>query len=250
MFSSNPEQDSTIPTPGHFNTTHWSIVLNAAGTDSEKAQTALADLCRTYWPPLFGYIQAQGHSRHDAEDLVQEFFARLLAKNYLASADRSRGRFRSFMLSSLKHFMANEWDKARALKRGGGQIIIPIDLKTDETSAGIDPADNATADKIFDRRWAMTLLDQVMARLARDYADRERGDIFESLRGVLIKDKDSLPYSEIALQLGMTEAAIKMAVQRMRAHYRELLREEIAKTVVSEDQIDEEIRHLFVTFSN
>lgn len=146
--------------------------------------------------------------------------------------------------------MANEWDKARALKRGGGQIIIPIDLQTDETSAGIDPADNATADKIFDRRWAMTLLDQVMARLARDYADRERGDIFESLRGVLIKDKDSLPYSEIALQLGMTEAAIKMAVQRMRAHYRELLREEIAKTVVSEDQIDEEIRHLFVTFSN
>ena len=146
--------------------------------------------------------------------------------------------------------MANEWDKARALKRGGGQVIIPIDLKTDETSSGIDPADNATADKIFDRRWAMTLLDQVMARLARDYADTERGDIFESLRGVLIKDKDALPYSEIALQLGMTEAAIKMAVQRMRAHYRELLREEIAKTVVSEDQIDDEIRHLFVTFSN
>jgi|ERR1017187_4528009 RNA polymerase sigma-70 factor (ECF subfamily) len=258
LLSANPvnvmppdtKQDSTAPDPKDFVTTHWSMVLSAAGLNSEQAEKALAELCRIYWHPLFAFVQARGYSHHDAEDLVQEFFSRLLKKNYLAAADQSRGRFRSFLLSSLKHFLANDWDWIHALKRGGGKVMIPINLKTGESSLGFEPADTLTADKNFDRSWAMTLLDQVFARLAKEYAETGRSDLFECLRGVLTKEEDSLPYSEIAARRGMTEAAVKMAVQRMRSRYRELLREEIAKTVASPDEVEDEIRHLFLTFGN
>jgi RNA polymerase sigma-70 factor (ECF subfamily) len=242
------EQDSTAPNPRDFVTTHWSMVLSAAGLNSERAEEALAELCRIYRPPLFAFIQARGYSHHDAEDLVQEFFSRLLKKNYLAAADQSRGRFRSFLLASLKHFLANEWDKTQTLKRGGGKVMVPIDLKAGETSCGFEPAGGLTADRIFDQRWATTLLDQVVAQLAKEYAEIGHSDLYESLRGVLTKEEDSLPYSEIAARRGMTEAAVKMAVQRMRSRYRALLREEIAKTVPSPDEVEDEIRHLFLTF--
>ena len=256
LLSANPvnvmppdtEQDSTAPDPMRFVTTHWSMVLRAAELNSEQAEKALAELCRIYWPPLFAYIQARGYSRQDAEDLVQEFFSRLLAKNYLGAADQSRGRFRSFLLASLKHFLANEWDKTQALKRGGGMVMVPIDFNAGETSRGFEPAGGLPADKIFEQRWAMTLLDQVFARLAKKYVEAGPSDLFESLRSVLTKDEDSLRYSEIAARRGMTEAAVKMAVQRMRSRYRELLREEIAKTVASPDEVEDEIRHLFLTF--
>ncbi len=250
MLSPDHEQDSTAPDPMRFVTTHWSMVLSAAELNSEQAQEALAELCRIYWHPLYAFIQAQGYSAHDAEDLVQDFFGRLLEKKCLAAADQSRGRFRSFLLASLKHFLANEWDKARRQKRGGGKITISIDLKVGESSCGFEPADNLTAEKVFERRWAMTLLDQVLARLAGEYAKTGRTDLFDCLRGALTKEKDSsLTYSEIAAQRGMTEAAFKMALQRMRSRYRELFRQEIGKTVAGPEEIEEEIRHLFTTFS-
>jgi RNA polymerase sigma-70 factor (ECF subfamily) len=163
----DPEKIETTPTaagpgggPAAFVTTHWSVVLDAGRADTTRARDALARLCQTYWHPLYAYVRRLGYSPHDAQDLTQEFFARLLAKNSLAAADESRGRFRSFLLSSLKHFLANEWDKARAQKRGGGQVPIPIDPAVAETGCYFEPADPATADKIFERRWALTLLDR------------------------------------------------------------------------------------------
>src|SRR5580693_8755312 len=162
-----------------FVTTHWSVVVAAGRNDTTRAHDALARLCQTYWHPLYAYVRRLGNSPHDAQDLTQEFFARLLAKNYLAGADESRGRFRSFLLTSFKHFLANEWDKARAQKRGGGQIPISIDMTAAETTCHFEPADPTTAEKIYERRWALTLLDRVMRRLREDYAAGNRLKLFE-----------------------------------------------------------------------
>src|SRR5580693_8671962 len=168
-----------------FVTTHWSVVVAAGRNDTSRARDALARLCQAYWHPLYSYVRRLGHSPHDAQDLTQEFFARLLAKNYLANADESRGRFRSFLLSSLKHFLANEWDKACAQKRGGGQAPIPIDLATAETGCHFEPVDPSTAEKIFERRWALTLLDNVLRRLREEYAASDREKLFEALKPTL-----------------------------------------------------------------
>src|SRR6266516_3245587 len=162
MLSSDQEFVGPQGLRAEFPATHWSVVVTAADSAAPGTHEALEQLCRTYWPPIYAFVRRQGHSSHDAQDLTQEFFARLLEKNSLASVDRSKGRFRSFLLASLKHFLANEWDKARAQKRGGGQILIPIDASVAETSYGVDPADCVTAEKIFDRRWALTLLDHVL----------------------------------------------------------------------------------------
>ena len=186
-----------------------------------------------------------GHSPHDAQDLTQEFFARLLAKNYLAGADESRGRFRSFLLSSLKHFLANEWDKACAQKRGGGQVPIPIDIATAETGCHFEPADPATAEKIFERRWALTLLDNVLRRLREEYAASDREKLFEELKPTLTEASRAVRYVEIATRLGTSEGAVKVAVHRLRQRYRALLRAEIADTVASPGEVDDELRNLF-----
>ena len=237
-----------------FVTTHWSVVLAAGrGTDTSRARDALARLCQTYWHPLYAYVRRLGYSPHDAQDLTQEFFARLLAKNYLAGADESRGRFRSFLLASFKHFLANEWDKARAQKRGGGQIPIPIDAAAAETACQlggfyintVEPADPATADKAFERRWALTLLDQVLRRLRCEYESSGRTELFEQLKPTLTEASRSVKYAEMASRLGTTEGAVKVAVHRLRQQYRELLRAEIAETVSGPDEVDDELRNLF-----
>jgi len=165
MSNAEPNSDSLPTAAAHFATTHWSVVLSARQVPSAQASEALSALCRSYWFPLYAYVRRRGHSAHDAQDLTQEFFARLLAKNWLDQVDRRKGRFRSFLLASVNHFLANEWDRARAAKRGGGQIIIPLDVESAETRYGFEPAHDLTPEKYFEQRWALALLEGVLARL-------------------------------------------------------------------------------------
>ena len=220
-------------------------MLAAGRSDSTHARSALEKLCRTYWQPIYAFVRRQGHSPHDAQDLTQEFFARLLEKKSLADVDRAKGRFRSFLLASLKHFLANEWDKARAQKRGGGQVLIPIDAQSAETACGVDPADQATAEKIFERRWALTLLDHALQRLREEHVREGKESLFEQLKVTLTESSRSVRYAEMASQLQMSEGAVKVAVHRLRQRYRELLRAEIADTVTTPAEVEEEIRALF-----
>jgi len=234
---------------GVFATTHWSVVLAAGQSESPGAQEALAKLCQTYWYPLYAFVRRQGHSPHDAQDLTQEFFARLLRSHYFAAADPKRGRFRSFLLGSIKHFLAHEWEKGRALKRGGGQVLISLDGPAGETRYALEPPDNVTADKIFERRWALTLLEQVLARLQEDYAASGKRQLFQELKPTLTGEKCAGSYVEIGSRLGLNEGAVKVAVHRLRQRYGELLREEIAHTVASPEEVEEELRHLLSALS-
>ncbi len=241
--------DAESPSRPAFVTTHWSLVVSAGDNDTPHARDALEKLCRAYWFPIYAFVRRQGHGPHDAQDLTQEFFARLLEKKYLASADPAKGRFRSFLLASLKHFLANEWDKTQAQKRGGGQFLIPIDAATAETSCGIEPADNLTAEKIFERRWALTLLEHVLRRLRAEYVRDDREKLFEQLKPTLTEVSRSVRYAEIATRLGTTEGAVKVAVHRLRQRYREVLRAEIADTVASPGEVEDEIRNLFAALA-
>ena len=232
-----------------FVTTHWSLVVSSGRNDTTQARNALEKLCRAYWFPIYAFVRRQGHNPHDAQDLTQEFFARLLAKNQLAGADPNRGRFRSFLLAALKHFLANEWHKARAQKRGGGQVPIPIDASTAESKCGIDPADHLTAEKIYERRWALTLLDQVLRRLRDEYVRDGKEKQFEQLKTTLTEVSRSVRYADIAAQLGTSEGAVKVAVHRLRQRYREVLRAEIKDTVASPGEVEDEIRNLFAALA-
>jgi RNA polymerase sigma factor (sigma-70 family) len=250
VASTEHHPDSSAPGGANFAVTRWSVVLAAGSSDSNNARDALETLCRTYWRPIYAFVRRQGHKPPDAQDLTQEFFARLLQKNYLGAVDRAKGRFRSFLLVCLKNFLANEWDKAGAQKRGAHPILIPIEAQSAETSCGFEPAENATADKIFERRWALTLLEQVLARLRAEYTREGNTRAFEELKSALKGERRSVPYSEIAGRLGMSEGAVKVAVHRLRQRYRELLREEIAHTVSGPEQVEEEIRALFAALSD
>jgi RNA polymerase sigma factor (sigma-70 family) len=232
-----------------FVTTRWSVVLAAGRGETPEAQEALAVLCRNYWYPVYAFVRRKGHSPHDAEDLTQEFFARLLEKHYLAGIKREGGRFRSFLLTALNRFLANEWDRVRALKRGGGQQAVPIDRDSAESRYQVEPAHELTPEKLYERQWAQALLDQVLARLRAEYGQDGKAALFDQLSRSLSLPRGALPYAELAGQLGTTEAAVKMAVQRLRARYRELLRAEIAQTVAQPAEVEEEIRYLFATFS-
>jgi len=250
MTSTDPQQD-TAPHGANFTPTHWSVVLAAAGrADSTHARDALEKLCRNYWLPIYAFVRRQGRSPHDAQDLTQEFFARLLEKNFLAGVRREKGRFRSFLLVSLKHFLANEWDKTAAQKRGGGRVPISIDAALAESSFDLEPADVLTADKIFDRRWALALLEQVLRRLREEYTRDGKEKQFEQLKPTLTEASRSVPYAEIAARLGTSEGAVKVAVHRLRQRYRELLRAEIADTVAGAEDVDDEIRSLFAALAS
>lgn len=231
-----------------FVTTHWSVVLSAQDSSSPRSDAALETLCRTYWYPLYAFVRRQGRSPHDAQDLTQEFFARLVGKEYLKSATQEKGRFRTFLLVAFKRFLANEWDRQHAQKRGGGAAIVSIDQELAESRFAAEPSHQLQPDLLFDRQWALTLLGCTMTRLHDEYLSTGRAKLFELLRGCLAKDESALPYAEIASRLNLTEAAVKMAVQRLRARYREILRAEIADTVATPDEVEEEIRHLFSTF--
>jgi RNA polymerase sigma factor (sigma-70 family) len=249
MPPSPQNPDSVSPGVGQFTETHWSIVLAAGRSDSTEARAALETLCRAYWFPLYSFVRRQGHNAHDAQDLTQAFFARLLGKHALGAVDHTKGKFRSFLLASLKNFLADESDKARALKRGGGQVFVSIDADSAEARYGHEPAHDVTAERIFERQWALALLEQVLARLQGEYAAEGKSRLFDQLKTTLTEGKNSRPYASIAAQLGMSADAVKMSAHRIRRRYRELLRAEVAHTVAVPDEIDDEIRHLFAALS-
>jgi RNA polymerase sigma factor (sigma-70 family) len=233
-----------MPHSPAFVTTHWSVVLSAAGSDSATARQALAKLCQTYWYPLYAYVRRRGFSPPDAEDMTQEFFARFLEHGWVANADPEKGRFRSFLLSAMSHFLANEWDKARAQKRGGGATLLPLEFNTAETRYSREPADNVTPEQEFERHWALALLATVTRRLQADYEQDGKAELFEALHPCLIGDRSSQPYAELGRRLALTEGAVKAAVHRLRQRYRQLLREEIAQTVAEPGGVEDELRHL------
>jgi RNA polymerase sigma-70 factor (ECF subfamily) len=232
-----------------FVTTHWSVVLVAGRSDSTRARNALARLCQTYWYPLYAYVRRRGHSPHDAQDLTQEFFARLLERHTLAVADPNRGRFRSFLLSALNHFLANEWEKVRAQKRGGGRPLLSLDLARAEERYDLEPADTASPDKLFDKHWASALLEEVLNQLEAEFQQAGKAEVFAALKQSLTGTRESQPYAVLATRLGMNEAAVKVAVHRLRKRYRELLRVEITNVVADPGQADDELRHLFAALA-
>jgi len=228
-----------------FPVTQWTVVLKAGGNPSPESAAALERLCRSYWYPLYAFVRRSGYSPADAEDLTQEFFARLLEHNWLAHADRDKGRFRSFLLMAIKRFLAKEWAKARTLKRGGQARIVPLELDTAETRYSQQPADTRTPDEVFERHWALGLLAQVLQRLRAEYEHEGKEGLFRALEPCLIGKRETQPYAALGKELGMSEAAVKMAVCRLRERYRECLREEIGHTVATPTEVDEEVRHLF-----
>ncbi len=226
-----------------FATTHWSVVLEAQG-ESPAAQEALEKLCRTYWRPVYSFIRRQGAGPAEAEDFTQGFFALLLERRDLDAVRREKGRLRSYLLTSLKHFLTNERSRAMAVKRGEGQRLIPLeDLRVRER-AGFEPADIASADHVYERRWALTVLDQVLTRLGDENRATGKLLLFDQLQKSLTDEPERPSQAEIAHELGMTENAVKQAFHRLRQRYRELLREEIAHTVMAPGDIEDELRHL------
>jgi DNA-directed RNA polymerase specialized sigma24 family protein len=204
----------------------------------------LESLCRSYWYPLYAYARRQGHKPDDAADLTQEFFSRLLEKDWLAGVSQAKGRFRSFLLAAMNHFMANEYDKATAKKRGGGCRVVSLDVETAETRYRIEPADWTTPQQLYERQWALTLLDRVMSRLQDQHTADGKAGLFAALKPCLASRKGDVPYAKMAEQLARSEGAVRVAVRRLRQQYRDLLREEIAQTVSSPEEVEPEIQHL------
>jgi RNA polymerase sigma-70 factor (ECF subfamily) len=238
---------TTGPDSSRFATTHWSAVLAAGRGKSTEARQALDELCRVYWKPLYAFVQRQGYDADQAQDLTQTFFADLIARHDLARVDPARGRFRSFLLAALKHFLANEWDKAHAQKRGGGTISVPIDTSA-ETGGGVDPADTLTPETLFERNWAMALLDHVLGQVQRECAVEGNAALFDALKDTLAGNMPDDTYAAIGVRLGLSEGAVKVAVHRLRARYRARLRAEVGRTVTDPGEIDDEIRFLFAAF--
>jgi RNA polymerase sigma-70 factor (ECF subfamily) len=226
-----------------FATTHWSVVLAAQGP-SPAAKEALEKLCRTYWRPIYGFVRRQGAESEDAKDLTQGFFALLLERRDLDMVRKEKGRLRSYLLVSLKNFLANERHRAMAIKRGEGQRLIPLEDLRERERAGFEPTDTSTADQIYERRWALTVLDQVLARLGDEYRAAGNMRLFDRLQRSLMDEPDRPSQADTAHEFGMTENAVKQAFHRLRQRYRQLLREEIAHTVMVPGDIDDELRHL------
>jgi DNA-directed RNA polymerase specialized sigma24 family protein len=227
-----------------FATTYWSVVLAAGGESLTEAGAALEKLCQSYWYPLYAFVRRSGHDDETAKDLTQSFFARFLEKNYLKDVDRSKGRFRSFLLVSLKHFLANEWDRQRAARRGGGCQIVALNEEWIEGCERQDASLSLTPEKLYERRWALALLDTVRHKLEAEFVAGGKKELFDALQFYLSGEKGLAPYAEVAGRLNLSVDAIKKAVERMRRRYGELLREEIAQTVTHPAEIDDEVRWL------
>jgi len=237
--NTGPRTDQAV-----FATTHWSVVLAAGHSSAAGAQAALEKLCRTYWFPLYAFARRQGNSPEDAQDLTQDFFSRLLKKNYLAKADPDRGRFRTFLLRSLKNFLINEWKRAGRLKRGGGLEFISTDANAAEERYAAEAPDESNPDAEYETRWAVTLIELVLTALRQEFDAADKTRLFEQLKGFIWGDKSTASYAEIAAQLNLSEGTVKMAVHRLRQRFRELLRAEVAHTVAKPEDIDDELRHL------
>jgi len=235
---------SSEPASAQFATTHWSVVLAAGERELPQAAEALEKLCRTYWYPLYVYVRRQGNSPEDAQDLTQIFFSGLLEKNCFAKADRDRGKFRTFLLGSLKNFLVNEWKRAGRLKRGGGVEFLSIDANVAEDRYAAEPANESNADAAYEQRWAVTLIEQVLTALRQEFHAADKARLFAELKGFIWGDKSTASYAEIAGHLNLTEGTVKVAVHRLRQRFRELLRAEVAHTVARTEDIDGELRHL------
>ncbi|MCO6044069.1 sigma-70 family RNA polymerase sigma factor [Aeoliella sp. ICT_H6.2] len=247
MDASN-SSDSKPAHPHEFATTHWSIVLTAGDVEHRQAREALAVLCENYWLPLYSYVRRRVADQAEAQDLTQAFFAELLEKNYVGTADPNRGRFRAFLLTAFKNFLSKEREKGRAQKRGAGKAPLSLDFAAAESSLDIGLTGGLTPEQIYDRHWAMTLLSQIMERLECEFDRAGKADQFEALRCYLVGDHSGGTYAAAAEKLGMTESAAKKSASRIRKRYRELLREEIEQTVVNRGEVDDEIRSLFAVF--
>lgn len=245
-----PSSTPTTPTPGDvFVTTRWTLVVAAGREPTPESAQALEELCRAYWYPLYTYVRRQGHAREEAEDLVQGFFASFLAKNYLAGLNAERGRFRAFLLAALKHYLANERDRARAIKRGGGEAPLALDWQGADTRYRIDPADPLNPEKLYDREWALALLERVILRLREECAAAGKADLFAALKPFLTGGAGAKSGAQAAAELGLAEGAVRVAVHRLRRRYRELLRDEIGQTLADRTQIEEELQTLFGAFA-
>jgi RNA polymerase sigma-70 factor (ECF subfamily) len=231
-----------------FATTHWTVVLAAGRRHTPQSDGALEELCRTYWFPLYAYVRRRGHNKQDAEDLTQAFFARFLEKNFLENLAGEKGKFRAFLLASLKHFLANEWDRSQAQKRGGGAAHLSLDWQTADTKFQVAATNEPSPDKAFDREWALALLAQVIERLQKECEADGKTKLFEQLKMFLMAGKGGSAQSEVAQSLGMEEGAVRVAVHRLRKRYRALLREEISQTLMDKSQVEEEMRALFGAF--
>jgi RNA polymerase sigma-70 factor (ECF subfamily) len=241
---------STTPNGGDiFATTHWTVVLAAGKRHTPQSDHALEELCRTYWFPLYAYVRRRGHTKEDAEDLTQAFFARFLEKNYLEGLSAERGRFRAFLLASLKHFLANEWDKSQRQKRGGGATHLSLDWLSGETKFQLADTTEPSPDKVFDREWALALLERVITRLQEECTADGREKTFEQLKSLLTTDKTTISYPQAAAALGISEDTARVTVHRLRKRYRQLLRNAITQTLADPAQVDEEMQALFGAFS-
>jgi RNA polymerase sigma factor (sigma-70 family) len=248
-MSNKTPKYSTPSGDDRFATTHWSIILAASDSASTQHESALNKLCQTYWFPLYVYLRRRGYDSHQAEDYTQGFFAGILERKGLRKADPKYGKFRSFLLASLKNFLADEWDRGRAQKRGGDKKVLSLDFDAAASRYEREPAHQMSPEKLFERSWALTVLTRAMDRLKAESTSSDKQQLFDCLKIYLTAEKDAVPYKDVAVKLGMTEGAVKVAVHRLRRRYRELVRDEIAQTVITEAQVDEEIRDLFTALS-
>jgi len=232
-----------------FQTTHWSVILAAKDACSPRSQEAMEKLCRAYWPPLYAFIRREGYSIAEAQDLTQDFFARLLSKDYLQHLQHREGKFRSFLLTFLKHFLADERDRSGAQKRGGGRSFLSLDEMTAEERNLSEPRNELSPDQIFERRWAQTVFDRGLQRLEQEYTAEGRSDLFHELKDLQPGRHGEESYAEIAARLGLAEGTIKSAIHRLRKRHQEILRDEIAQTVGLPEEVDAEIRNLLVILS-
>jgi RNA polymerase sigma factor (sigma-70 family) len=248
-LSSELPSPENIATRDIFATTRWTVVVAAGSRSTPSADVALEELCATYWYPLYAYVRRRGYSREDSEDLTQSFFVRFLRKNYLEKLSVEHGKFRAFLIASLKHFLANEWDRSQRQKRGGGIPCLSLDWQDADARYQIDPADDLSPDKIYDRAWAVTLLERVISRLREENAKEGKAVLFDRLKPFLTVGRSDIPYAQAAVALAMAEGAVRVAVHRLRRRYRELLREEIGQTLSDPAQVEEEMRALFSAFA-
>ncbi|HXI54346.1 MAG TPA: sigma-70 family RNA polymerase sigma factor [Candidatus Saccharimonadales bacterium] len=243
-----PDKSSSRACADRFATTHWSVVLAARDGDSSTSVAALERLCRSYWQPVYAYLRRDGHSPEDAQDLTQEFLSRLVHKDWLAHLQDQRGRFRSFLLTFLKHFLSDQRQRAKRLKRGGGRALVSLDAFEEEDRAKFEPVDGLTADQAYERRWAQAVMAQAAARLREDYAARGKLALFDQLKDLQPGEAGKRSYAQIGAELGLSEQAIKNAVHALRGRHREILRDEIAHTVRDRGEVDGEIQHLMRVF--
>ncbi len=248
-MTSKPNPSIPVATGDIFATTSWTVVLAAGQRHTPQSEAALEKLCRSYWFPIYAYIRRRGRSKEDAEDLTQTFLSRFVGKDGLLCVNARHGRFRAFLLASLKHFLANQWDRSQSRKRGGKVAILTLDWQNADTQFQVAAAAGQCPERVFDREWAISLLDKVIERLRDECADAGRASQFEELKVFLTAGKGALPHAAAAEALGIDEGTVRVAVHRLRKRYRKLLRDEIAQTLDDPAQVDEEMRALFGAFS-